>query len=279
MNLERYSGIVGEFETVLHIGKSLSNRLVGTMPEQNHFAYADTIYTNIICQAISLLRISPPLHNKSNGLWDLQSACAIARCIIESHDVLGYMILNELSPEETEFRVLLWDLHDTQRRSKMLTAIRSQDPRTAEMHARAATLHDRVINHPWFGSISKHIEKKIKKNDAPAFVLTQQELNAANGIDHMYHTNATMWLSQFVHSFPMALNQLSTFHAGSPDALHLCALPLKYVLGFLANAGRIMAIRFPHGGLAMSEHEVRLVNQWCSIVTNGVNQTALSEQV
>ena len=130
MKQERYAEILGEFEALQRLGTAVSNRLVGTVPQARHLSYADLIYTKLLCHAVSLHKLSPQIESSSKyELWDLPSACAIARCIIEVHDVLGYMVFSEVSPEERDFRLILWRLHDQQRRSKMLKSIQSQDPR------------------------------------------------------------------------------------------------------------------------------------------------------
>ena len=271
MQLERYSKIIGEFETMLRVGTEISARLVGTTPNEAHLSYADSIYTKLLCHAISLHKLSPQVSNKpEQELWDLPSACAIARCIIEVHDVLGYMVFSEISSEEREFRLLLWRLHDQQRLSKMLVAIESQDARADEIHDQARTLNDQLIGHPWFINVAKPLQGKIRSGDAPAFLLSQRELNKANGINHQYHTSATMWLSQYVHTFPMSLHQLNEFRAGTDEAVRLSALPIQYALGFLAKAITKMAGKFHEANVEPATRDNDLFSMWCSVVENGV---------
>lgn len=271
VNLKRYSEIVDELETMLRIGTAISTRLAGTTPSETHLSYADPIYTKLLCHALSLHKLSPQVQNKSDQeLWDLPSACAIARCIIEAHDVLGYMVFSEISSEEREFRLLLWRLHDQQRRSKMLLAVESKDARADEIHDQARILNDEVIGHSWFINVSKSLQGKIKSGDAPSFLLSQRELNKANAINHQYHSSATMWLSQYVHTFPMSLHQLSEFQAGTAEALHLSAMPIQYTLGFFATSITKMAGKFREANIELSPGDKALFSRWCSVAENGV---------
>lgn len=177
----------------------------------------------------------------------MPSACAIARCTVKAHDVLGYIALSEISDEERSFRVLVWRLHDQQRRSIMLRSIQSRDSQADAIHTSARDLAIQAQAHPWFANISKENQRRIRKNDAPSFLLSHKELNEANGVNHDYHVAATMMLSQYVHTLPISVHQLMEFVAGTPMALHLSSMPIQYSLGFLARSvSRIVEV-FSHG--------------------------------
>lgn len=249
-------------------------RLVGTHPEQPHLSYADSIYTKLLCHAISLHKISPQLVNKPpHELWDLPSACAISRCIIEAHDVLGYMVFSDASPEERAFRVLVWRLHDQQRRSRMLRSIESKDPQAEHIHNAASQLLAEATSHPWYPNVAKHLQKKIVSGDAPVYLISQRELNAANSVNHEYHTSATMWLSQYVHTLPMSVHQLADFKAGTPEALQICSMPIQYALGFLAKTISKMAATFENGNMSMPNEYADIFYRWCLVVARGVSTT------
>ena len=250
MNFDRYVEILSDFERLLQCGMEISRLLVGTKTSETHLSYADPIFTKLLCHAISLRTLSPtPKEGAGGELWDLPSACAIARCIIEAHDVLGYLVFNAISQEERELRTLIWKLHDKQRRLKMLEAIKSKDPRVEEIREDIKALLEKATAQPRFSTLSNHHQKKIRC-DAPSFLVSQRELNQANSVNHDYHTSATMWLSQYVHTFPMALHQLFDFKAGTPDALRLSSMPIQYSSGFMAN-GRCQGIcRISYAALA-----------------------------
>ncbi|MEO6032133.1 MAG: hypothetical protein ABIP61_09565, partial [Burkholderiaceae bacterium] len=108
MKLERYKEILAEFDLLIDVGKAVSQRLVGTTPIHSHHSYSDPIFTKLLCHAMSLRNLSPQLTQSSTQqLWDMPSACAVARCIIEAHDVLEYIALAELPLQEREFRLLV----------------------------------------------------------------------------------------------------------------------------------------------------------------------------
>lgn len=278
VHMNRYKQIVEELEMFIKLGVQVSQRLVGTVPEHRHHSYADPIFTKLLCHAISLQRLSPQIDPQiEHELWDMPSACAVARCIIEAHDVLEYIALANVSEEERSFRLLVWKLHDQQRRSSMLKSLQSVDPRAHEIHKLALALQKEAEQHPWFQKIQPEQRKRIRTGDAPSYLLSQKKLNAFNGVNHEYHVTATMMLSQYVHTLPIAVHQLKDFKAGTPGALHLSSMPVQYSLAFLARAITRMAEVFAHGNLKINEQQSKVVSQWLAVAKNGVTAASWTE--
>jgi hypothetical protein len=237
MKQDQYKEIFHSFESLLEYAVSLFSELGGPMLNDERLTYADSIFKKLTGHAISLRTLSPdPEQRQSRELWDLSSVSAIARALIETYDVLAYIVFNPVDASEQEFRMLLWKLHDQERRQKMLGHIGSKMPEVAEIHANIICLRPQVLQHPFASKISSNTKKKIYDEDAPAFHLNLRERCAANKINYAYYTAATMHLSQYVHTFPFAVHRLSNFRAGESDALRDMALPLRYSTSFLAKA-------------------------------------------
>lgn len=163
MDRERYQKIISDFKTLIDYGLKVSNRLEGTKTAEKHRSYADLFFNKLLCHAITLVRISPQTEGKSeHELWDLSSACSIARCIIETHDTLGYLALNKCSDEENRFRVLVCELHDKQHRLKMLGAIGSNNPKVQDIKQKSARLLEQVISHDCYENLSNQRKKTSK---------------------------------------------------------------------------------------------------------------------
>lgn len=273
MDVERYKKIVDELVLLFGVGKKVSERLAGTVPALPHHSYADAIFTKLLAHSASLHKLSPQFGE--GELWDMPSACAVARCIIEAHDVLEYIALAAVSEQEGAFRRLVWKLHDQQRRSKMLRAMNSTHPEAQAIHARSADLNRTVQNHACFNTLNNSLKKRIVSNDAPAFLLSQREQNQSNGVNHDYHTIATMTLSQHVHTFPMSVHQLFEFKAGAPEALHMSSIPIQYTNGFLARAIGRMVESFPGGAMPLTTQEDAVLTMWRCIVQDGLPRTTV----
>lgn len=271
MDAHRYKNLVAEFDVLLSLAQKISERLIGTPIETREHDYADAAFLKLIAHAISLRKLVPSPDLPDGEFWDLGSASAVSRALIESFDSLAYIGLSEVPKDELTLRILVWELHDQQRRLQMLQKVGSIDPRVREIEEREAQLTQKITAHPCFNQLSGGVQNKLKKRDAPAFLESQQKLNEQNGIDHDYYIAATMFLSQYVHTFPMSLQQLTAFQAGEPDALALMSMPLQYALPFLAKAIDGAERIWPAGAIPKIEQKSAL-DTWLAIARDGVGR-------
>jgi hypothetical protein len=243
---ERYKEIVSEYDAMLDYARKVSTALTGLTPSDLHHEYGEQIFVKILVQSITLRKLSPaPEPQSSNEIWDVSSVCMIARSVIEAHDALMYIAIDAVDAEEGEFRLLLWELHDLDRRRKMLEHIHSKNPSLAEIIVKGAKCREQIIKHAFFPSLNGNIRKRIMDGDAPPSHLSQRERCASSRIDFDYYNAVTMHLSQYVHTLPYSVHQLFIFKAGEEDALRLMALPLDYTLAFLARAIEGIRTIFP----------------------------------
>jgi len=121
MDLQKYLAIVAEFDLLLAYAQLADKAFVGKKSACKRQSYAAEVFCKLLAHCITLREISPDLTTPGKRqLWDLGSASAIARCVIESYDSFAYIAALSATVEEREFRLLLWGLHDYNRRIKML---------------------------------------------------------------------------------------------------------------------------------------------------------------
>lgn len=275
MEWSKYSAIITEYDQILDHGKTFSSLLEGKTPAEEHESYGEQIFTKLLAHCVTLRLLSPdPDRETPRQLWDLASVSAIARSAIETYDAFAYIALGNVSPEEREFRILLWELHDTNRRAKMLEHIGSTDTRYFDIVAKDQRLLEQVLSHQAFPQITKSIQKKVHDRDPPAYYLTQRERCIAHGINFDYYTAATMQLSQYVHTLPFSVHQLFCFKAGTNEALHLMAMPLQYTLAFLCKCVVGIRVLFPAVQLRASQDTERKISLWTTLVERGVKKNA-----
>lgn len=267
---DRYASLVVEYDSLVAHARAVSEKLTGVVLDTDEKSYVDALFTKLLCHALSLRKISPePIQSVEREIWDLSSACAIARALIESFDAMAYIALHQVTNSERQFRILLWKLHDQHRRLRMLDRVGSSDPRLNEMKLQAEKLETVLCQHPCFGVVSKEVQRKVKGGDAPSVHLSQKDLNAMTGIDHDYYVGATMFLSQYVHAHPMSLHQLIGFQAGAPEAWHLSSMPLQYAMPFIASAIQGMTTIWPEGVLD-AESRAPSLEFWLTVAREGV---------
>ena len=267
---DRYKNVVKEFDLIFDYAKQLSDALVGEVPPTPQHRYAAELFIKLLAHCATLRGISPdPTRQKTSELWDLPSVAAIARCVIESFDAMAYIASRHSESEEKEFRVLLWELHDSNRRFKMLSALGITGDRYFELVTTEQQLHARVVAHPHFTKIGRNHQKKIEARDPPESYVSLKDQCASNGVSHSYYLAVTMHLSQFVHSHPFALHQLSKFQGGSTEALDQMSLPIQYAMAFLSRAIEEWRSIFLNHSLAPSETVAHKIKLWIYWVSNG----------
>jgi Family of unknown function (DUF5677) len=276
MNADRYKEIISSFDRLNNYAIEISSNLSGITTNEDRLLYATTIFSKLVCHALSLRKISPCLNSEvKNEIWDVSSACAVARALIESYEALAYISLNDITPDEREFRIKLWELHDLQRRIKMLEQIKSKNPELITIKNSAELLHTEITQHTLFSNCSGNVKNKINNEEAPAFSLSQKDRNNESGINHEYHDTATMDLSQYVHTLPMAIHQLMSFRAGDPESLRRCSLPIQHSMAFLTKAISGMVKVFPRKFSNPRSDTASDIEFWLNIAENGISNIEL----
>ena len=271
MDWKRYASVIAEYDAILAYAKQVSTALVGIVPNERYQQYAEQIFVKMLAHCVTLRLLAPdPSRRIPAELWDLASVSAIARAVIEAYDAMAYVALGDIEPEEREFRLLLWELHDANRRAKMLESIGSTDPRYFEILTTGKSLRAKAIVLPFFSRTNKTVQKKIEDGDPPPFHLSQRERCAAYRINFDYYNAMTMQLSQYVHTLPFSIHQLFEFKAGSPEALHLMSLPMQYMLAFLSRGVEGIRSLFPEAGAAPSASVDNSIKVWSGVLERGV---------
>ncbi len=271
MDRPRYKELLAEFDAAADYANDVSRALVGLSPPEQHLMYAEQIFVKLLAHCMTLRRLSPAGDGAPQAeLWDLSSTSVVARAAIESFDALAYVALQPVEAVQREFRILLWELHDANRRAKMLGHIGSKDPRLADILASAQALYERVTQHTCFNSLSKPLQKRTHDHNPPPFVNSQRERCLANGINHDYYNAITMQLSQYAHTLPFAVHHLFSFRAGGAEALRMMSLPIQFVLPFLLRATAGVRLLFPGVAPEPSENVSVSLAVWTEISAAGI---------
>jgi hypothetical protein len=271
LDWESYKELIDDFDSVLAYGKEVSASTVGMVADTDQKRYGEKIFVKLLAHCMTIRTLAPdPNRAKANELWDLSSLSAVARSAVETHDSFMHITQTGVTAEESEFRILLWELHDHTRRAKMLAAIGSSSPDYFEVVSKEQKLYERTLQHPFFLSIRGTYQKKIKDRDPPAFYFSQRDRCVVFRVDPDYYNAVTMQLSQYVHTFPFSLHQLFNFKAGTPDALHLMALPIRYSLAFLLRTIEGMMALFPGVASSPSPQVQTLMDVWSAILERGI---------
>lgn len=272
----RYKSICSDFDLLVSHGISISEALAGKESPTDREYYADRIFSKLLCHALTLRRIVPtglvPTRPGNSELWDISSACALARALLEAFDALAYVSIEQVSDSEREFRLLLWKLHSGERRQEMLKLISSTAPGVSDVTNNVTTLRQQLTGHEFFLKAPDRIKKKVERGETPPFHLSHAERNTRAGVDHEYYKAAVMFLSCYVHTYPFSVHQLMEFQAGEPESLRLMSLPVQYATGFLAKAIEGTQVVFGYKLPSPSEKAAEVLSVWIRILGNGISK-------
>lgn len=275
MELPRYAALIAEYDALLAYAREVSGSLNGMVPAESENGYGEQIFVKLLGHAVTLRSLAPnPEGQGTSQLWDLSSTSTLARALVETYDALAYVALGSISSEERQFRLLLWEFHDSSRRVKMLESIGSSDPRYFEIVLKEQKLYERILVHPFLINTSKDVQKKIADRDPPPYHLTKRERCAMYQISFDYYNAVTMHLSQYVHTLPFAVHQLFAFKAGTPEALQLMSLPMQYALPFLSRAVQGIKSMFRLVAPEPSSIVHDSIAVWSGLLETGVRRAA-----
>lgn len=146
---QAYIESIDELNTLVTFAHAISNQLMGKKLDNEATYYASVIFTKIVAQGITLTRIIPKgLHTANNSnveLWDISSICCITRSILEAHDTLAYIAIHPNTENIRNFRIKVWELHDLERRLKLLNLINSDSPELEEITHSANRLRTEIL--------------------------------------------------------------------------------------------------------------------------------------
>lgn len=269
---EAYQGLVAQYDELLSFACEISTHLGKRIIWSDRAAYSNTVFTKLVHHGVSLRKIVPDFTSE-HELWDIGSACAIARCLIEAYDALAYISFDDVSDNERDFRIALWELNEVQHRLTMLDRLKATGSDVDAMRADEVKRRQMVIGHSFFNALSEEVRGKINPKKAMAFYQTQSVRNAINGVDHDYYVSIEMFLSQYVHTLPMALSQLKQARSRDSGSLELLATSLTDASVFLAKAIDGMASIWPDISEAISGEFRADLDMWLHIAKHGPAST------
>jgi hypothetical protein len=265
--------VIRDLKNLTMFAHAISRELSGKPSAVASEFYASIIFAKIVMHSLTVARNTPRAlkitHDDEGALWDVASICAIARSIIESHDALAYVAIHPVDERTRNIRIKAWELHDKERRARMLSFINSTSPELVRIEGDADIIRQELLASD---QLNKSYKGKIRGHQCPDFLLTLEERNKASNINHAYYLGAKMFLSAYVHTHPISAHQLMDFRAGNPASLNFISLAVRYSVVFLAKAIEGMGFVFGNRIPRPDESVERVLDIWCGISASGVSR-------
>lgn len=276
--ITHYEEALSHLRHLIKYSHTASLSLKGKEAQNQQQYYASIIFSKIVSHAITLNRLAP-MHvalpsNAPEEHWDISSICCISRTIVEASDVLSYVADESDNEKFSLLKILVWELHDKERRINMLNGIGSNAPEVFEIKHSAEELRSTILSEEYSSILHPNAKGKIKAENSPDFLIPIKERCIRANVSLSYFQGAKMFLSSYVHTHPLAIHQLENFRVGDTSSINLISLAIRYSVVFLGKAIEYMQALMKNALAGVDETTKYIMETWNSIAASGVNASS-----
>jgi len=235
---ERYLDRIKNFETLCRYAGQLSKESTDKQTDERGF-YGSPLFAKAVMTTWTLNKLLPFSKNFSKcfdqELWDLSSICILTRGLIDNYYLLFYLCIEDIQAEELEFRLMLWQLHSSCERLKMLDKIGSRNPELNNVKKKTEKIRQVLLNNRFFNSLKSREQKKFLKGKE-GVALTRSVISKRASINPEYAFSVYKYLSQYVHSYSFAIEDIIKFNTNDLDALLVINTVVEEAIVYLSYA-------------------------------------------
>jgi hypothetical protein len=274
-------GGISDLERLMALATKLSAAANDQATSERHIAYASHLFAAMCLTADAVLRTHPlgsDSHGAKRKLWNPMATATLTRVLMEACLNLHYFCVDEISPDERDFRFIVADLHCVRERLAMSDAIRSDMEQLGRASAGTPDTSEvrdaRVKADATRSELERQLTETVAQllaNDYKDQLSEKQRRNLVHGVyneEGRYRgrgfalelrdraARAGFWpskyegnyrhLSSYVHAAPSAIDQISAV-AVDPDGMIHGVIPvlIAQCCGYVAVSCRYFASVFP----------------------------------
>ncbi|WP_312488967.1 hypothetical protein [Massilia timonae] len=241
---EIYIARVKDLQTLLRHSLKLHQTLPQPADHELALQYSQAVYFKFLTHGVSLLNLLPDGPSRAGKAWDLSSASALSRCMIEAFEALAYISLHSVSQEEQTFRIKLWRAHDCERRLQMMKLVPIDAVKISTCSTWLDDAREELSRCSFFKALDLPQQKKLLK-ELPAYHISHEEICRSSNIDFEYYRLSKMMTSQHVHTASFAIHHLDRHIPASEEGYRNMTMAITPAVVFLAKA--IVDLRVLYG--------------------------------
>ena len=186
---------------------------------------------------------------------------------MDSYYVLFYVAIDKCDEKELELRYNLWKYHGEKQRLDMLKLSKSTNPIIVELEKNVDTLKATLVKNSFYESLGRDTKRQVKEGKK-GILLSNTQLSERAGIDPNYYKAKFNFLSQYVHAYPFAATQLTTFRADDEESLVVVKSIIDNSTGYLSYAIRDFIKLVPDQAPKVDQRTKSLIGEWEYIFRN-----------
>ncbi|KLV05089.1 hypothetical protein ABT56_12890 [Photobacterium aquae] len=229
------SELIDDFGLVTEIATDLSMHFGRVNTNDRRKRLSTYFLAKLVHNCVSLLKILPKDDGEEIPYFDFSSIASLGRNIIESTNLCWYYCIDDVDKDESDFRFILFDYHDTCTLLSMSDSFKWELDTTTDLENEKLTLKKALLECEQY-KVQDSVTKKQLRQGRKASLYNQKELIELRCIDGDEFQGAYKLLSNHVHSTPNCVKSvvLSRLHGQEMDFV-LCGLTLSYVCSFVAE--------------------------------------------
>jgi len=254
-------------KTASKLSIATSGREVSTWRE----AYGSHIFGKICVTGIAILKLLPKsvfyFSPKGFEIWDISSVCVLVRSLIDTYNIFYYLIIEEVDNVELEFRFVLWNLHSETERLKMLELSKSKSEKLEKIRKDIESFKEKLKDNKFYQRLDLKERRKYYAGEKGIF-LKNTDISRNAGINPDYYKSIYKYLSQYVHTYPFSISQITQFKASDTESQKLFEPIIEYCTGYLGLSIRDFLKKFPDQSVNTPPEITKIIEDWEYIMKN-----------
>ncbi len=233
--MSRLSNEIEDLELLTEIATDLSMQFEGVNTNNRRKKISTYYLAKLVHNCRSLLKLLYASNNSNIEFFDFSSVASIIRNIIEATNLCWYYCLEDITEQESDFRLMLYDYHDICALLSICENLGFTIDDDQKLKEEKEIIKAKLIDNERFNSLNNDQQKQVKKG-RKATLLNHVDMVNQRNIDVKEFQGIYKLLSTHIHSMPISINSVvySILHTNEMDFV-FCGLTLSYVSSFIAD--------------------------------------------
>ena len=264
-NMDEYITKLRSLENYLHFGMDVSEQTKGRQNVPWKLARAHQLYNRMTVSCMSFVHLLPmnlPFKTKAE-FWDFFSVASLTRNILENYLTLFYIGVDNVSKEESDFRLAIFQFHLNSEKFRLYQEFGESVENLKDFAENLPRDKEKIRTNTYFNSINKAKAASILKGNDFMY-LTKHEIFAKIPFKTDEFTPMYRLLSNHTHSTPFAFyTQSNERGRGLENATEVAYITMcidlvtKYLLAAILD---VIAM-FPDCEAGLHPQKVKIVRE------------------
>lgn len=262
--IKSYIEKLREIENYLDFAIDISDRTSGKKNVPWKLARAHQLYIRLTVTCLSFIRLLPKnRYLKTNfDFWDFPSVANIARNFIETYHIFYYVGVDNITAEETDLRLLIFNYHLNNEKYKLYKEFGAPIEDLKEFELNLPKVKEQIKNHKAFHIIEANRVKGILSG-TEFMSMTHKEISDKIEFNTKEFRPMYRFLSNQIHSTPFSFfsqsNERGRGIENEPEVTYI-VMCIDFVTKYLLAAITDIIKLFPDCQTTLDKRKLKIVH-------------------